>query len=261
MERKLNDSDLDSRLTDATRMETSAYRDGDEWVINGAKRWNTGMHAATHDYVFARTSGNPGEGYYGITGPNYANRIIGSLTDLYAQSGDPNDLPHVLMAAADDLHRSGGLLERYGQFPSPEYLDLPHSEEAERYFESGPTFLRRVLPFWAASLAERLMVMLVPLLALLIPLLRIMPPVYRWRIRYRIYRWYRELLTIDPLVREQDAAPPADPAAGLRALERIEEEVAKVHVPLSYADQLYTLRMHMELVRERLEAEAAKPPA
>jgi acyl-CoA dehydrogenase len=47
--------------TDATRMETAAYRDGDEWVINGAKRWNTGMHAATHDYVFCRTSGKPGE--------------------------------------------------------------------------------------------------------------------------------------------------------------------------------------------------------
>ncbi len=47
--------------TDATRMETNAYRDGEEWVINGAKRWNTGMHAATHDYIFARTSGNPGE--------------------------------------------------------------------------------------------------------------------------------------------------------------------------------------------------------
>ena len=47
--------------TDATRMETSAYRDGDEWIINGAKRWNTGMHAATHDYIFCRTSGKPGE--------------------------------------------------------------------------------------------------------------------------------------------------------------------------------------------------------
>lgn len=52
--------------TDATRMETNAYRDGDEWILNGAKRWNTGMHAATHDFIFARTSGNPGEGA-GIT--------------------------------------------------------------------------------------------------------------------------------------------------------------------------------------------------
>jgi acyl-CoA dehydrogenase len=52
--------------TDATRMETTAVRDGDEWIINGAKRWNTGMHRATHDFIFARTSGRPGEGA-GIT--------------------------------------------------------------------------------------------------------------------------------------------------------------------------------------------------
>ncbi len=47
--------------SDATWMETNAYRDGDEWVINGAKRWNTGMHRATHDFVFARTSGDAGD--------------------------------------------------------------------------------------------------------------------------------------------------------------------------------------------------------
>ncbi len=52
--------------SDATWMETTAVRDGDEWVINGEKYWNTGMHHATHDYVFARTSGNPGDGF-GIT--------------------------------------------------------------------------------------------------------------------------------------------------------------------------------------------------
>ena len=42
------------------------YRDGDEWVINGDKTWNTGLHNATHDVIFARTSGQPGEGT-GIT--------------------------------------------------------------------------------------------------------------------------------------------------------------------------------------------------
>ena len=47
--------------SDATWMETTAYRDGDEWVLNGAKRWNTGMHRATHDFVFARTSGSDGD--------------------------------------------------------------------------------------------------------------------------------------------------------------------------------------------------------
>jgi alkylation response protein AidB-like acyl-CoA dehydrogenase len=48
-------------------METTARRDGNEWVINGGKTWNTGIHHAGHDLIFARTSGNPGDGR-GITG-------------------------------------------------------------------------------------------------------------------------------------------------------------------------------------------------
>ena len=47
--------------SDATWLETTAVRDGDDWVINGAKRWNTGVHRATHDLIFARTSGEPGQ--------------------------------------------------------------------------------------------------------------------------------------------------------------------------------------------------------
>jgi len=52
--------------SDATWMDTTAERDGDEWIIDGAKRWNSGMHVATHDLVFARTSGEDGDGE-GIT--------------------------------------------------------------------------------------------------------------------------------------------------------------------------------------------------
>ena len=52
--------------SDATHMETHAERDGEEWVINGEKTWNTGIHRAQYDLIFARTSGNPGDGE-GIT--------------------------------------------------------------------------------------------------------------------------------------------------------------------------------------------------
>jgi acyl-CoA dehydrogenase len=48
--------------SDATHMETRAVRDGDEWVINGEKTWNSGMHAASYDLIFARTGGQPGDG-------------------------------------------------------------------------------------------------------------------------------------------------------------------------------------------------------
>lgn len=52
--------------SDATHMDTNAHRDGDDWVINGEKTWNTGIHKAPYDLIFARTSGEPGDGR-GIT--------------------------------------------------------------------------------------------------------------------------------------------------------------------------------------------------
>ena len=48
--------------SDATHMETTAVRDGDEWIINGEKTWNTGIHKAQYDLIFARTSGKAGDG-------------------------------------------------------------------------------------------------------------------------------------------------------------------------------------------------------
>jgi alkylation response protein AidB-like acyl-CoA dehydrogenase len=52
--------------SDATHMETAAVRDGDSWIINGEKTWNTGIHKAKYDLIFARTSGDAGDGN-GIT--------------------------------------------------------------------------------------------------------------------------------------------------------------------------------------------------
>lgn len=52
--------------SDATFMETTAVRKGDDWVINGEKTWNSGIHRASHDMIMARTSGKPGDAQ-GIT--------------------------------------------------------------------------------------------------------------------------------------------------------------------------------------------------
>ena len=47
--------------SDAAHLETTAVPDGEEWIINGQKRFNSGLHHASHDIIFARTSGEPGE--------------------------------------------------------------------------------------------------------------------------------------------------------------------------------------------------------
>ena len=160
-------------------------------------------------------------------------------------------LASLLLRTAGSVHGDGGLFERPGEFPSPRLVDLPLADEAARFYKSGSPLLQRVLPFWAADLVDRLKVMLVPLVTLLLPLTKILPPAYRWRIRSRIYRWYRDLLDIELAARQAEDAPSRDRL--MARLDSIEREVKQISVPLSHADALYSLRMHLGVVRDSLE--------
>lgn len=158
----------------------------------------------------------------------------------------------LLLRAATQVHGKGSLFAKPGTFPSPQHTDFPLTPDAARYYKNGPPFLQRYLPFWAANLIDRLKVMLLPLIGLLIPLVKIMPPVYRWRVRGRIVRWYRELRRID-LELEISSADPVALQDLSQRLAEIESDAARVEVPLSYSDQLYNLRLHMRLIGEKLE--------
>lgn len=154
----------------------------------------------------------------------------------------------LLLQAATRIHGAGGTFEAVDQFPSPAFTELPLNKEADRYYQYGPPLLQRFLPFWLASLVDRLKVMLLPLLVLLLPLAKIMPPIYSWRMRSRVFRWYRELERIDLALHDGE-----DKDALRDDLDRLEREVLQVEVPLSFANQLYHLRQHIDLVRARVD--------
>ncbi len=157
----------------------------------------------------------------------------------------------LLLQAATEVHGGGGWFERNGEFPSAAYLELPLGKEARRFYDYGPPFLQRYLPFWAASLVDRLKVMLLPLIALLLPLFKIMPPLYRWRMRSRVYHWYDDLLRIDRL--SHIATDLATIQDYLSQLDAIEQGISDTNVPLSFAEELYDLRLHLNMVRGRLK--------
>ncbi len=128
---------------------------------------------------------------------------------------------------------------------------LPLSPEAARYYKSGPPFLQRYLPFWLAVLADRLIVMLVPIIALLIPLLKVAPAIYSWRIRSKIFRCYGELKFLEDDLKEHFDA---DRLPEYRTrLDALDEEASRLRVPLAFTDLVYTLRGHVNLVRKTLD--------
>jgi hypothetical protein len=116
------------------------------------------------------------------------------------------------------------------------------------FYRGGPPFLQRYLPFWLANLIDRMWVVLVSIIAVLIPASRVVPPLYEFRVRSRVFRWYGRLRGIE----EQTEAPAADRARLLRELDALEQRVGQITVPLSHADELYALRSHIDLVRGRL---------
>ena len=123
--------------------------------------------------------------------------------------------------------------------------------ETERYLLKGPSFLYHILPYWAATLIDRLKVMLLPLVTLIFSLAKILPPTYTWHVENRIYRWYKILHGIEV---EASSVPQTSEVAALKEkIVKVGVDLMNVRVPLSYASRLHDLKLHVNRVRERLE--------
>jgi TRAP-type uncharacterized transport system substrate-binding protein len=177
-------------------------------------------------------------------------RLVAPTAMLVAREDAHPALQQLFVQAARSIHSQPGWFARKDEFPSTRNTVLPVSKEAQRYYESGPPFLQRYMPFWVANLVDRMWVVLVSLIAILIPLSRVVPPLYELRIRSRIFRWYGRLRQIEENLTDAQA----DRAALLKELDELDAKVERIAVPLSHADELYALRSHIELVRKKLGA-------
>ena len=145
----------------------------------------------------------------------------------------------------------GDLLADPEQFPSAHGVEAPLADDALHYFERGPSFFYRWLPYRYAHAATRLSIILLPFLTLLYPLLRSVGPTYRWVNQRRVYRWYRVL---ERLEKEIDASG-KDVNFGRiqKELDKVDKEIRTVHVPPRFVATMLALRDYHRLLVERLE--------
>lgn len=158
---------------------------------------------------------------------------------------------YLFLLAATDEHGMGDVFAKPGLFPNGKALLFPLADEAANYYKSGPPFLMRYMPFQIAITVERLKILLIPLLTLLFPLFKITPPAYRWQIRRRIFKWYKHLKKLDTEAYEMTS--PEGAKRMLAQLERLDRKVMETSVPLSYTDYIYSLRIHIRMIEERLK--------
>ena len=182
--------------------------------------------------------------------PRRETMLLAPAATLVVRADFHPALVDLVLVTTAAVHGQRGLFEAAKQFPSPDHLEFPLMKEAERYHKSGPPFLARFLPFWAATLADRVKVLILPLLVL-VPLARVVPPAYRWRIRSKIIKRYRDVVDVDQGLTGRPSLAECDEL--LARLDRVEEDVRGLRVPLGYADAHYHLRLHLDLVRRRVQ--------
>jgi hypothetical protein len=176
-------------------------------------------------------------------------RLVATTTALLARDGTHPALLQLFVQAAREFHGPPGWFNRAGAFPNTEHSEYPIAREAERAIKGGAPFLQRYLSFWLANVVERMWLVLGIIIAILLPLSRIVPPLYEFRIRSRVFRWYGQLREIENRMQAQAG----EPEQLAQELEELDQRVGKVSVPLSYADELYALRNNIGLVRRKLD--------
>ena len=173
-------------------------------------------------------------------------RLVAPTTALITRTTTHPALLQLFAQAGNQIYGGAGWFKRAREYPSIENNELPMAKEAERAIKNGPPLLQRYLTFWLANLVERMWLVLSIILALLLPLSRIVPPLYAFRVRSRIFRWYGQLRNIEVRIDSDNNS------TLLKELNVLEGHAEKIAVPLSYTDELYALRSNIQLVRKKL---------
>ncbi|HEY3863006.1 MAG TPA: TAXI family TRAP transporter solute-binding subunit [Verrucomicrobiae bacterium] len=187
---------------------------------------------------------------FGQDVPDHDVQLIAPTVELLARPSLHPALTDLLLETAKHVNGKASLLRRQDEFPAPMEHGFPISGDAARFYKSGKRFFYRYLPFWLASLVNRIVVAFVPMIVVLVPALRLIPALFRWRMRTRIFHWYRSLLALEKDV--QTTAVKTEPEKLLGRLDEIEIAVNKMKVPASFAEQFYGLRGHIGFVRDRI---------
>jgi TRAP-type uncharacterized transport system substrate-binding protein len=179
--------------------------------------------------------------------------LMAPKASLAVRSDLHSAIQYLLLNAAVEIHSPAGIFQKAGQFPAAEAVDLPLSEEAQRFYKSGRPVLQAYLPFWMAALVERFLVVFVPALVLIYPALTLLPKAYDWLMQSRILRLYEEMKAI-----ERDLVSGGEAPGALRTrLDRLHQSASELQLPAKYAIMQYTLRSHLDIVRDRIAAREA----
>jgi TRAP-type uncharacterized transport system substrate-binding protein len=177
-------------------------------------------------------------------------RLIGSTSKVLVRSDLHPEIVQLLLQTMVEVHSGANIFQRAGEFPNGTDVEYPVAPAAIDFYKNGPSFMQRHLPLWLSVHAQRAIAVLVTAIALSLPMFRFLPMAYNWLTRRRLFYWYAQLKKLEASF---DASPVEQHSAETQAeIERIEEAVSHIRFPLTFSDQLYNLRSHIDIVRRKI---------
>jgi TRAP-type uncharacterized transport system substrate-binding protein len=183
--------------------------------------------------------------------------LLAATTALLTSERTHPALRQLFAQAAQQIHGGAGWFNGPRDFPNTRTSELPVSPEGDRAINGTPPFYQRYLPFWASNLLERMWLVIGGLIVLLLPLSRVVPPLYTYRVRRRVFRWYERLREVEARMDKGDAA--ANGRELLDELDELDRVASQITVPLAHVEELYELRNNIDRTRRRLLSRRASP--
>jgi TRAP-type uncharacterized transport system substrate-binding protein len=180
--------------------------------------------------------------------------LIGTTVKVLVRSDLHPEIVQLLLQTMVETHSGPEIFQRPGEFPNATDTEYPVAPTAIDFYKNGPSFLQRHLPLWLTVHVQRAIAVLVAGIAVGLPLLHYLPLLYKWSARRRLLYWYGQLKALEATF---DANSSERHLAEKQAdIERIEDAVSRIRFPLTFADQLYELRSHIDVVRRKITARA-----
>ncbi len=172
---------------------------------------------------------------------------ISPVAELIAKKDLNPATVYLLMSISKKYFSKPGILNVENEFPSSAGVSFALNEDAENYLKSGPSFLFQYLPFWVAVWVERLIKLIVPLLALLIPLFNLIPSLTDYRKKLKFANIYRDLKMIEQAMDDHQ-----DQKRLSIQLNDIDRRAKVLKVSDFHTKDIFELRLHIESVKNRL---------
>jgi TRAP transporter TAXI family solute receptor len=182
--------------------------------------------------------------------------LIASKASLVVRKDLHSAIQYLLLNVATKIHASASMFNHANEFPAAEEVDVPLSSEAQRFYKSGLPILHEYFPFWIAELMGKIIILSIPIFGILYPMIHFLPRVYDWTVRSKVLRVYGELRLLEENVASRAQYGEWGKRKMSAQLDRLEEQVNHLRMPVAYASLLYELRTHIGLVREGLKKQA-----